>query len=220
MVAAEHWLPVARKVTKLIKRTHSQYNSTFSSIPAFSTTVRLLDEEQFYRLTGAPRWTNAMYYRGEITIPLSPSQLLDLDNLYRSIKHEYTHAVVHSLSGGKCPGWLDEGIAQWAEGAENPALEPALRDWLTLNPPVPLRYLQGGFTKLQTSMVAPAYAQSLFAARNMIKRQGFYRIRRYLDLLRTGKSKAKAFKASFQISEAQYEKQLGSKLRSWALHRH
>ena len=136
--------------------------------------------------------------------------------LYRSVKHEYTHAVINALSGGRCPGWLDEGLAQWAEGSVNPALEPALRKWLYFNPPIPLDLLQGGFTRLELPMVPPAYAQSLFAARSVIKTFGFPKISKYFKNLRKGKRKVSAFENSFDVDDSSFEKALGKSMKNWA----
>jgi hypothetical protein len=172
-----------------------------------------MDEESFYLSTGAPRWTNAMYFKNQILIPMAVEGETDYDNLVRSIKHEYTHAVIHALSDGKCPGWLDEGLAQWAEGDENPALRPALTTWLKRNEVVSLKLLQGGFTKLETRMVAAAYAQSLYAAEYMIEGFGFEKIKTYFEDLRSGSDKADAFQGSFGMSEVSFERRLGSHLK-------
>lgn len=209
------WSNIADSLKGSVERTHREFTQLFGEIPAFKTSLRLIDEESFFLITGAPKWTNAMYYRGQIIIPLPSNENVDTANLERSLRHEYTHAVVHALSNGKCPGWLDEGLAQWSEGTENPALRPALLRWLKSNPPVPLNLLQGGFTKLETSMVPAAYAQSLYATNSVINNHGFLQLRSYFDRLREGASKSEAFINNFKLSESSFEQRLGSTLRSW-----
>ncbi len=215
LISPEHWNAVAKKISGNLEKSHSFFSKLFGDIPAFQSSVRLMDEEDFYAETGAPRWTNAMYYRKQIIIPMSRSEAIDFDNLFRSVRHEYTHAVIHALSNGKAPGWLDEGIAQWAEGSENPALRPALYNWLSDNKPLPLLMLQGGFTKLESKMVPAAYAQSLFAANTMINTFGFKEIRGYFDSLRTGSNKPGAFKNNFRMSESKFEQHLAKTLNRW-----
>ena len=171
-----------------------------------------MEEQAFYRRTGAPSWTNAMYYRGEIMIPLPSGKYIDLEETARAVTHEYTHAVIHALSNGKCPGWLDEGIAQWAEGTENPALRPALYRWLRKNPPVPLSLLQGGFTRLNSRMVPAAYAQSLIASSLIIDTYGFEKVTDFLSYLREGNAQALAFRRAFGISTGQFEQRLAQQL--------
>ncbi len=214
LISATRLKPLVNRVSELLTTTHGQYSRLFGEIPPLTTKVRLLDPESFYRTTGAPRWTNAMYYRNEIILPVGDD--MDLENLFRSVKHEYTHAVLNSLSNGRCPGWLDEGIAQWAEGSPNPALEPALKGWLISEPPVPLSLLQGGFTKLKTDVVPPAYAQSLFATNMIIKQHGFEGIKSYLKRLRIGRERDDAFKAAFGSDEKGFENLLGKELKRWS----
>ena len=214
LTAPRHYYQHARTLGRELLKTYDRFEALFGEIPRFRATVKLMDEEDFYKETGAPRWTNAMYYRGEIIIPLEPGKV-DETNLIRSVKHEFTHAVIHALSDGKCPGWLDEGIAQWIEGDANPALKPALANWLQAHKPVPFRLLQGGFTKLKAKMVPAAYAQSLFAAKDILNRKGKNKFTVYFENLRSGLTHPVAFQRSFGLSERSYEAQLASQLRSW-----
>lgn len=216
IIAPARWSNLGEEVRTLLIQTHRRYGQFFGTIPALRTGVQLMDDETFYLSTGAPRWTNALYYRGQIIIPLSDETANDRDNLYRSIKHEYTHAVIHALSGGRCPGWLDEGLAQWAEGSENPALEPALANWLEVHPALPFALLQNGFTKLAQQMVPAAYGQSLFATKAILKNYSFHEVADFLTRLRAGEDRSRSFSASFGVSEGVFEKQIASDLRVWA----
>jgi len=206
---------LADSLLYVIQSTHNSFRTVFGPIEDSSTVLNLMDSEEFYRTTKAPRWTNALYYKGQIIIPIVRDTKPDMDNLIRSVKHEYTHAVVHALSAGKCPGWLDEGLAQAAEGVENPALAPAMVRWLDRNRPVPLVLLKGGFTKLETKMVPAAYAQSLLAAKQIVNRSGYKAVRNYFDRLSSGEAKPIAFKKAFNLSEGDYEKELGNWLLDW-----
>lgn len=216
LISPQAWSPLAERIRDVLEKTHDYYTSLFGEIPPITTAVRLMDEETFFVATGAPRWTNAMFYRNQIIIPLAVNSEIDMDALRRAVKHEYTHAVVHALSGGRCPGWLDEGLAQWAEGSENPALQPALRNWVVKSGPVPLSILQGGFTKLDSTIVPAAYAQSLYSAHVVMNSFGFEPMRDFFDRLRNGEDKSDAFKSSFDISERRFEEKLGTSLLRWA----
>ncbi len=216
VVAPIEWSGLADIVSDLVHDTLVEYHTLIGSVPSFQCTLKLLEEEEFFSQTGAPRWTNAMFYRGEILIPISLGAPIDGGNMYRSIRHEFTHAVLHAMSGGYAPGWLDEGLAQWREGSVNPALGPALRRWISSRAPVPLALLQGGFTKLDDSMVPAAYAQSLFAANSLLDREGFRRIGRYLSKLRLTSGATGAFRDVFGFDEQQFEAQLSAELRRWA----
>jgi hypothetical protein len=216
LISPTMWSDVADDLVTTLHKTHAEYTEHFSSIPAFSTSIRLMDEQSFYELTGAPAWTNAMFLRGQIVIPLSTTQPIDLENLHRSVKHEYTHAVISALSGGRAPGWLDEGLAQLTEGDEHPALRASLRSWLQVNDPVPLALLQGGFTKLSTPMVPPAYAQSLLASKAIVDMYGFKKIGVYFEALRQEMNRNQAFIIAFGLSPEVFEQKLGSALKTWS----
>jgi hypothetical protein len=216
LISPQRWSETASTLIKTLNTTHDHFTQLFSEIPAFSTSIRLMDEDEFFSLTGAPKWTNAMFYRGEIILPIARTKAIDVENLNRSVRHEYTHAILSSLSGGNLPGWIDEGLAQWFEGEETPGLRAALKDWLKTNEPVPLRLLQGGFTKLKPEMVPAAYAQSLLATRLVADKYGFPAIANYFLMLREGVDKESAFQTAFNISLSDFEAQLGRALKRWA----
>lgn len=216
LISPQRWSETAATLIKTLNTTHDHFTELFSEIPAFSTSIRLMDEDEFFALTGAPRWTNAMFYRGEIILPIARAKSVDVENLNRSVRHEYTHAILSALSAGNLPGWIDEGLAQWFEGEESPGLRAALKDWLKTNEPVPLKLLQGGFTKLKPEMVPAAYAQSLLATRLVADKYGFPAIANYFMLLRDGVDKESAFHTAFNISLPDFESQLGRALKRWA----
>jgi hypothetical protein len=216
LISPQRWSETASTLIKTLNTTHDHFTELFSEIPAFSTSIRLMDEDEFFSLTGAPKWTNAMFYRGEIILPIARTKAIDVENLNRSVRHEYTHAILSALSGGNLPGWIDEGLAQWFEGEESPGLRAALKDWLKTNEPVPLRLLQGGFTKLKPEMVPAAYAQSLLATRLVADKYGFPAIANYFLMLRDGVDKESAFQTAFNISLSDFESQLDRALKRWA----
>ena len=206
---------ISSELAEELRRTHRHFSNLFGDIPPFKSAVRLMDENSFFLITGAPSWTNALFYHGEIVIPVDDPENVDMENLIRSLRHEYMHAVVSVLSGGRCPGWLDEGLAQWAEGSENPALRPALAAWLNHKEPLPLQSMQGGFTRFEAEKVPVAYAQSLFAANTVINTFGFGELRRFFNHLRTGNSQKQAFEVAFDMSQQSFEQKLQLALKEW-----
>ena len=215
VVSPESWSALSSVVETALQETHHRLTNLLGTLPMISTSVRLMTAAAFTRATGAPEWTNALYVRGQILLPIGPEQLKDYAGVSRSVSHEYTHAVVNALSNGKAAGWLDEGFAQWIEGEENPILKPALYDWLTDNEPIELSRLQGGFTKLPHDTVPAAYAQSLLSATIVLNTYGFEGMRRYLDELKSGATQDEAIYLAFNSNPVEFEQRLAKTLRRW-----
>jgi len=82
--------------------------------PPQPITVQLFPEREFRAVTEAPEWAGGLY-DGKIRLPLGGLSRLTPD-VKRVLVHELTHAVLHSKSRGSAPRWLQEGLAQMAEG--------------------------------------------------------------------------------------------------------
>ncbi len=207
---------VAQNTISVLDETYEEISRIFGRKPESNVVLRFLSPAEFRDETGAPSWTSAMFYRGEITIPLAPKAGINLAELRRAIRHEYTHAVVAELSNYRCPAWLDEGLAQLIEGEPNPLLGPSLRKWIGANDAMPLDWLQNGFTALESGIVPAAYGQSLFATRSLINRLGFSAVISYLDALKKEVPEKEAFLSAFGSTEGDYEKELTSQMQLWA----
>ncbi len=208
---------LAKSTLSVLDDTYEELSAQFQIKPQQKVIFRFLTPEEFRKHTGAPAWTSAMYLRGEVSIPVSKSKRPNPTELRRAIRHEYTHAVVAELSGRRCPAWLDEGLAQMMEGDVNPLLGPALRRWTQDNSEaMPLSWLQNGFMTLSENIVPAAYAESLFAARSLVKKLGYSAVLGYLSALREGVAEPQAFRQAFGISERQFERQLTKEMNAWA----
>ena len=168
--------------------------------------VKLLTPEVFAIATGAPEWTNALYYHDTIIIPVRSADQGNQEDFIRSVRHEFSHAIINAFSNGNCPGWLDEGLAQYMEGNTLDVIRLTLTRWISKNPTIPFHMLQSGFTKLDKKYVAPAYAQSLWAAKLLIERRGYLPIRYFMTLLKNKENDA--FHTAFGITESEFETQL------------
>jgi hypothetical protein len=82
--------------------------------PRQPITVLLYPTRQFRDVTRSAEWVGGIY-DGKIRVPLGGLTKLTTD-AKRVLTHELTHAIVHSKSRGNAPRWLQEGLAQMAEG--------------------------------------------------------------------------------------------------------
>ncbi len=207
---------IAERAIDILNKTADEYTRVFGHPAPQKVVLRFLSPEEFRKQTGAPAWTSAMFYRGEISIPIVRSRGINFVELHRALRHEYVHAVIAELSDYRCPAWLDEGVAQLLEGQPNPLLGPALRSWIKSNEAMPLDWLQAGFTTLDSKIVPAAYAQSLFATRTLINNYGFGSVVKYLSALKDGRTEIEAFDDAFGFNRSIFQAALSSQIRTWA----
>lgn len=207
---------IANSAIEVLNQSTDEYSKIFKTKINSKVVLRFLTPDEFKKSTGAPEWTSAMFYRGEISIPLKNNKSINVNEMKRALKHEYAHAIIANLSDFKCPAWLDEGVAQLLEGQVNPILGPSLRNWVSDNELLPLSWLMNGFTTLESRLVPVAYAQSLFATRRIIEEQGFKAIIKYLSLLKQNYKEKDAFEKAFNSTKKKFMKNLHQEALAWA----
>src|SRR5437660_4343808 len=81
--------------------------------PAENIIVILYTQKEFMDITEAPSWAGALN-DGKLRIPIGGLSVINPE-VERVLKHELTHSFVASLGAGRCPTWLNEGLAQIME---------------------------------------------------------------------------------------------------------
>jgi tetratricopeptide (TPR) repeat protein len=99
------------------------------------------------------------------------------------LRHELAHSFVASRTGGNCPTWLHEGIAQWLEGGDPSREDSGLRSAARASRLIPLISLEGPFQDLSEADATLAYAQSLSVVAYLLRTRGEDGIRRLLAAL-------------------------------------
>ena len=182
--------------------------------------LRLMPKYKYVRDIKAPSWSGALFTGNTIIVPVDSKTVKELQNttkLQKVLRHEYVHALVYELSGGKCPVWLDEGLAQMMEGNLNALLVPALGKYLKNNQPIPVSKLESGFIKLDRQQAPVVYAQSLYATKFLISRYGMSKIVAFLKKLKSGMSQEAAFKLTFGITIQEFDNALSESLDEWVV---
>jgi tetratricopeptide (TPR) repeat protein len=101
------------QILEVLESEYNQLASDFGGSPRASIQVVLYTTQAFFDVTRAPTWTGALN-DGKLRIPLRGLESVTPD-LARILKHELAHSFVNQLSMGRCPHWLNEGIAQMLE---------------------------------------------------------------------------------------------------------
>lgn len=146
--------------------------------------VVLYTQRDFHDITRTPDWAGGAF-DGRIKLPVRGLESDDDLQLARVARHELAHAVVHKLSGGRCPVWLNEGIAVWAEELEEGERLNWANERLSEHPLFRFSALEGSFTAFKATDAEAAYAQSYLAVRQLVDRYGARSLRDLLQALRT-----------------------------------
>jgi tetratricopeptide (TPR) repeat protein len=183
---------LAHQVADRLEQAYQRIGRLLSYVPAEPFTVILYPDRQFQTATLSPSWSHGLF-DGRIHLPREALKQSP-QAVQRILDHEYVHAAVYRLSGGRAPTWLDEGLARYCEeglpGDRTRAPSTQDRD--------SLYSLHGDFMSLPRRPAAVAYEQSLGATTALIQRHGLARVIRLLDTLLVIPDFPRAFEAVFQ----------------------
>lgn len=177
--------------------------------PRNSIPVVLYTEQSFFDVTQAPSWSGAVF-DGKLRIPINGLTSVTPE-LARVLKHELAHSFIRQLSGGRCPQWLNEGIAQ--------AVEPKqishgrlLADLFRDQREIPLNALEGSFMQFSSTQATVAYEESLAAVQYISETYGMSDLQRILERLGQGSSTEAALRATIHSDYGQLEAEIGKYL--------
>jgi hypothetical protein len=164
--------------------------------PADRLTVVLYNDAQFRSLTGVHGWVTGLF-DGKIRLPLGAKPPV-ASELERLVTHEYAHAVIHDLSRGRAPRWLQEGLAQALEGA---TADPLLRVPGSLS----LVGLEALVTDADPVRARVGYDIALWVTDDLLGRGGMPAMRTLLARLAAGDSVASAVPTVYGLRLSELE---------------
>jgi tetratricopeptide (TPR) repeat protein len=178
--------------------------------PRDNILVTLYTEQAFFDVTRAPSWSGAIN-DGKLRIPISGLTSMTPE-LARVLKHELAHSFINQISGGRCPPWLHEGIAQLLEPKSLGSDGRLLAQMFKAQRNIPLNVLEGSFLRFSGSEAYVAYAESLAAVSYINDSYGMGDIQRILQLLSQGSSTEAALRATIHSDYGSLESELGKYL--------
>jgi tetratricopeptide (TPR) repeat protein len=174
--------------------------------PRDNILVTLYTEQAFFDVTRAPSWSGAIN-DGKLRIPVSGLSSMTSE-LARVLRHELAHSFINQLSGGRCPPWLHEGIAQLLEpkslGSEGRQLAQLFKSQRN----IPINVLEGSFLRFSGIQAYVAYAESLAAVSYINDSYGMGDIQRILQHLSQGNSTEAALRATIHSDYGQLESEV------------
>ncbi len=177
--------------------------------PKENIPVVLYTDQAFFDVTQAPSWSGAVN-DGKLRIPVNGLNSITPD-LARVLKHELAHSFIAQISAGRCPQWLNEGIAQAVEPKQivNGRLLATL---FKTQHEIPINALEGNFMQLTPVQAAVAYDESLAAVLYISNGNGMGELVRVLQMLSQGSSTEAALRSVIHSDYGQLEADLGKYL--------
>ena len=185
-------------IRRVLREARQEVGRDFQYRPNHRIVVLLYSQEAFREVRSrAPEWA-AGIFDGKIRIPM-PENHQDLRNVKKTVVHEYTHAVVHELSGGRIPHWFNEGLAEYQEAkySGGQGSMSVLRSTLEREQLPAWNQIEGLFRGRDTRLVALGYDQSHSVVAYLAQRYGFRKMPQLLKQVAQGVSFEEALKKEF-----------------------
>lgn len=179
--------------SEVIRTLEDQFQTLRSDLhysPPEPIGVILYTQETFRDVTRTPGWAGGVN-DGRIRIPVQGVESVSSE-LARILKHELTHSFIYQKTSGRCPTWLQEGLAQWMEGRRTGADAATLVQFYQDGRGKQLRYYDGSWMHLNSGQARYAYAWSLAVVETIEAQSGADAIDRLLDAERSESSGAAA----------------------------
>lgn len=206
--AAQSGLP--RSILQELDSDYDQLVGQLGAAPRGSIPVILYTEKAFFDVTQAPSWSGAIN-DGKLRIPISGISQIN-GEMARVLRHELTHSFVTEIARGRCPLWLNEGVAQLMEPRTTAASGAVLAKLYSTHSEIPLNTLESSFMGLDDRTAALAYAESLAAVEYVNDTYGISDIRRLLERIGEGASTESALRSTLNVGYGQFEEDISTYL--------
>ncbi len=207
---------LARQILSTLETDYQTLATTFEFTPPSAIGVVLYTKRTFRDVTRAPQWADGLN-DGRIRIPAQNLTSVDR-NLSRVLMHELTHSFVYQMTRGRCPTWLNEGLAQYMEGLRSGAAANQLVALYEKRDTIPLGRLEGPWTSFPAPVAAFAYAWGLAAVESIVAHSGMWGITAVLRELEQGAPVETALGSALQMNYSDLELQTAQYLRQTYLH--
>lgn len=198
------------QIVATLESGYQDLSREFGSEPRASIQVVLYTGQAFFDVTRAPAWVGALN-DGKIRIPLKGLDSVT-PTLARILRHELAHSFVNQITLGRCPEWLNEGIAQVLEPRSLSYRGSGLAQLFKSGQEVPLNSLETGFASFSTTQAELAYGESLATVAYIRDHYGMSDVVRILEKLGRGESVESALRSTIHCDYGQLQEETGAAL--------
>jgi tetratricopeptide (TPR) repeat protein len=192
---------LALEILEALEKAYNQVGAEMGRFPEARIPVVIYKRGDFKTVTDSPDWSGGVY-DGTIRLPFGT--MTELTPAMRGILfHEYAHVVVFEVTRGRCPVWLNEGIAEIfgrSQYARNLPEHHAGRSGQVAD----MRKLEGSFGGLAAKDALIAYQQSYSLVNYLVANYGWYRVTQILTALGSGRNFEEALSETFKDYNLDY----------------
>jgi len=201
--------PLGAQVLAALGEAFAEYERHFGPVMTQPVTVVLQTTTEFQGDTRNPEWA-AGINDGTIRAPVGGLDRVT-PSLLKVLRHELAHSFVTAATNGNCPTWLQEGIAEWLEGADATRDDAIVATAMREQRLVSLLALDSGFRHLSAPEATVAYAESHSAVVHILRTRGEAGLKRLLAALGDGLPIEEAFVVALADSYSEFS-------RAWTAH--
>lgn len=202
--------PLGVAVLRVLGEAFEDFATRLAFRPREPVTVILQTETDFR--AGSPAWAEGVY-DGTVRIPVKGVERATRP-LEALLRHELAHSFVTARTGGNCPTWIQEGVAQWLEGGDPARSDAELAARARSGRLLALLALEAPFQNLPDRELPAAYASSLSGVAHVLRLHGERGLARLLAALGDGLPSEEALPVALRMSYGEFQSSWESHLRA------
>jgi tetratricopeptide (TPR) repeat protein len=198
---------LGKEILAILEQAYEDVGYDLNYYARHEVEVVVYSDEDFVAITDLPSWVGGVFDErgGRIRIPVRGiRQTADLRAL---LYHEYTHVVIRSVTGGRVPTWLNEGLALIEQRTPMDGEVEMVRQMAVKGELPSLRTLNDSFVGLSGSDARVNYAVSYVATRYLVDRWSLWDIQRLLQRLGDGAPFDGALEEATRLTLADFEQE-------------
>jgi tetratricopeptide (TPR) repeat protein len=207
---------LARGILRQLEDDFRSVSAVLDYRPAEPVAILLYTNQAFADITRAPTWVGAVN-DGRIRIPVQGLASVT-PALARVLRHELTHSLVAGKTRGRCPVWLQEGVAQWMDGSRvGPATAASLVSLYDRHQDPSLAALENSWMSMSQELAGTAYAWALAVVESLVHEGGASEIERLLARIASEPTTEAAVRSTVRLDYAALNRFTAEYLRSNSL---
>jgi predicted RecA/RadA family phage recombinase len=204
---------LVRDILRTLEAHFTTIESVLNFTPPEPVGVVLYTGQAFTDITRAPAWAGALN-DGRIRIPVQGLTEMTPE-LSRTLKHELTHSFITQKTRARCPVWIQEGVAQWMEGASaGDSASAFVTSFDRARQTISLGAIEGPWINLPGNEAHIAYAWALSVVEFIVKQGGAEDITQILNQIAAGNAAQTAAKIVLHMDYPQLEEETIAYLRA------